>query len=141
MTGNWLRYIVLTMSSTPTGQDGDHAIANTLQNNQVNSASNSVANAPPGDVHNLPLAVLNRRTNGGDIYDDILFEDVTVQTPAVTAFTGGEHHSNQLRQRDRLLHTQPTAATIIDGNEDVETYYDSLEYVEQYIVCLCYAVM
>ena len=110
----------------------------TLRNDRSNNASYTVTNSPPADVSNPTHAVPNRLTTDGVIYEDLPSEDVTVNTTAVTAFTGDGPYSKL--QRDSSVLTQSVAPTIT-GDENVEAYYGRLDNSEQYIVSIAHCTV
>ena len=134
--------LVNTRSSSPTGQGSDHAMLlssiSTLRNDRSNNGAYAVTNLPPADVSNPAYAVPNLLITDGVIYEDLPSEDVTVNTPAVTAFTGDGRYSKL--QRESSLLTQSVASTIT-GDDNVEAYYGRLDNSGQYIVSIAHCTV
>ena len=76
-------------------------------------------------------AATNQLMTDRVIYEDPPSEDITVHTPAVTAFTDDGRYSKL--QRDCSVLPQSVALTIT-GDDNVEAYYGRLDSSEQYIV-------
>ena len=110
-------------SSSPTGRGNDALLLSNVNTSQNDS------------VNNPAYAVPNPLITDGVIYEDLPSEGVTVNTPAVTAFTGDGRYSKL--QRDSSLLTQSVASTIT-GDDNVETYYGRLDKSEQYAVSAWY---
>ena len=112
----------------------------TWRNDQRNIGAYAVTNSPPVDVSNPAYAVPNPLITDGVIYEDLPSEDVTVNTPAVIAFTGDGRYSKLQRPRDSSVLTQSVASTIT-GDENVEAYYGRLDNSGQYIVSIAHCAV
>ena len=114
-------------------------LSSTWRNDRSSNASYTVTISPPADVSNPAYAVpTGQLTTNGVIYEDLPSEDVTVNTTAVTAFTGDGRYSKL--QRDSSLLTQSVASTIT-GDENVEAYYGRLDNSRQYIVSIAHCAV
>ena len=106
---------------------------NTSRSDRVNSDAYIIGSPPPAPVNDAAGHVSNSLPADLATYEDLPSEDVTVNTTAVTAFTGDGRYDKL--QRGSSPFTQSTAALVADDSYDsVEAYYGKLDNSEQHLV-------